>query len=89
MTNITDLFKEFDSKFNWEEIFGKNSNAQKELKAFLLHALEVFARETRVEEVDIVEFKVKKDFSYAGGWNNSVKAMKDLIEQKQKEFLKI
>lgn len=52
------ILKEFDEKFNWEEIFGKNSKAQQSLRELLSKAIDQTREETIKEVEEMLPKKV-------------------------------
>ena len=55
MKTKEEILKEFDERFNWEEIFGKNSKAQQSLRELFIKAL----AQTREETIREVEEEIK------------------------------
>lgn len=51
----TKILKEFDERFNWEAIFGKNSKAQQSLRELFIKAL----IQTRLETIKEVEEEIE------------------------------
>lgn len=55
MKNKEEILKEFDERFNWEEVFGKNSKAKQSLRELFIKAI----AKTREETIREVEEEIK------------------------------
>jgi len=74
------ILKEFDERFNWEEVFGKNSKAQQSLRELFIKAIDQTREETIRDVGDIVNKIIIKDYSNKWG-DNVVDFAQDIVNR--------